>query len=477
MTPITTASGEWERMAPGDIKRRKSAKLNRTSSGFVCYTTPELSKSVSSLSNGSNWSVHSRGSVVEINKPLDGDSSKSSSDQSVQSPLETDGEQEVLQFTTEILDTSYPTLSAYGDYFYGKKHRCYIGGDKKSPLFLFAVQDKPSNYRCLLWTPMASIHFLLRVKRRVIKVISLGDESFLKAVAKADFMKDNDVNAEDILRMDRADTNQITRDVLTVERKFFDTILPLKHKFGCLYVGKDQTTELEILGNKNHSKHFEDFMNLISNKTPLKGHERFAGGLDVKKDTTGTHSYYHVCNIAEENREEEILFHCATMIPVKDSDTQFTQKKKHIGNDIGCLVFIDDPNTSFDPSCFRTKFIQYYLVVRRVSPDDAKKAVYESEVVKRNTVFDFPPVLPTAQSEHDQDFAAYITQKLIMGHRYAMLSVKSFIGPISSARVDLLSDIAKKKERTSSLKKDSKNNRFASVDNILFNNRRRHHAS
>lgn len=41
-------------------------------------------------------------------------------------------------------------------------------------------------------------------------------------------------------------------------------------------------------------------------------------------------------------------------------------KKRHIGNDIVCVVFLDNAQTVFNPSWIRSHFIHCYLVVQRV---------------------------------------------------------------------------------------------------------------
>lgn len=48
---------------------------------------------------------------------------------------------------------------------------------------------------------------------------------------------------------------------------------------------------------------------LLGDKTRLKGHSGFRGGLNVDDDTTGTHSYYTKFG------EAEVMFHVSAMIP------------------------------------------------------------------------------------------------------------------------------------------------------------------
>ena len=41
-------------------------------------------------------------------------------------------------------------------------------------------------------------------------------------------------------------------------------------------------------------------------------------------------------------------------------------KKRHIGNDIVCVVFLDNAQTVFNPSWIRSHFIHCYVVIQRV---------------------------------------------------------------------------------------------------------------
>jgi hypothetical protein len=59
-----------------------------------------------------------------------------------------------------------------------------------------------------------------------------------------------------------------------------------------LYVHAGQTSENEIVQNREYSEEFEIFMEMMGSKVELEGFTGFRGGLDVHTNTTGTHSYY-----------------------------------------------------------------------------------------------------------------------------------------------------------------------------------------
>ena len=64
------------------------------------------------------------------------------------------------------------------------------------------------------------------------------------------------------------------------------------------------------------------------------GFDRYKGGLDTVHDLTGLHSVF------THWRSIEIMFHVSTLLPHEPNDPQKLQRKRHIGNDIVCVVFL-----------------------------------------------------------------------------------------------------------------------------------------
>jgi hypothetical protein len=64
------------------------------------------------------------------------------------------------------------------------------------------------------------------------------------------------------------------------------------------------------------SPDFEDFLEILGEKVPLKNFEGYTGGLDIKNDTTGTHSLHTTF------KGFEIMFHVATFLPFFPKDKQ-----------------------------------------------------------------------------------------------------------------------------------------------------------
>ena len=79
------------------------------------------------------------------------------------------------------------------------------------------------------------------------------------------------------------------------------------------------------------------FMDLIADRVRLKEFQGFRGGLDVKSDHTGSESYY-----TRLRDGREIMFHVSTLLPFLSNDKQQLQRKRHVGNDMVCVVFQEE---------------------------------------------------------------------------------------------------------------------------------------
>ncbi|KAM7315517.1 uncharacterized protein ISCGN_005300 [Ixodes scapularis] len=116
--------------------------------------------------------------------------------------------------------------------------------------------------------------------------------------------------------------------------------------------------------------------------------DKYKGGLDTVHDLTGTESVYTAW------KNIEIMFHVSTMLPHEEHDPQKLQKKRHIGNDIVCVVFLEAENTPFSPACIKSHFLHAFIVVR-ASPaaPSGTPTVYEVSVVSRDEVGAYKPYL------------------------------------------------------------------------------------
>lgn len=62
-------------------------------------------------------------------------------------------------------------------------------------------------------------------------------------------------------------------------------------------------------------------------------------------------------------RNIEIMFHVSTLLPHEKHDPQKLQRKRHIGNDIVCVVFLEADNTRFSPACIKSHFLHTFILV------------------------------------------------------------------------------------------------------------------
>lgn len=65
------------------------------------------------------------------------------------------------------------------------------------------------------------------------------------------------------------------------------------------------------------------------------------------------------------------MFHVSTQLPYERHDPQKLQRKRHIGNDIVCVVFLEADNTAFSPACIKSHFLHTFILVRTIHLRDA----------------------------------------------------------------------------------------------------------
>lgn len=216
-----------------------------------------------------------------------------------------------------------------------------------------------------------------------------------------------------------------------------------RFKFGILLVHADQVNESQWFSNQEpdpvaypQSTAFMRFYNILGDLINLKDHTGYAAGLDTKNGNTGTYSVFSTLkyNTSTQTAETitkdansnnspikgdavlfDIMFHVSTLLPFTPGDDQQIQRKRHIGNDLVCLIFISHSgerelrvsdwksNIPFDPKKISTQFIHVYLVVQEclVQEKSQESGVERSRVgyriftTSQNLVPTFTPSLPT----------------------------------------------------------------------------------
>uniref|UniRef100_A0A8C6U0J0 Rap-GAP domain-containing protein n=1 Tax=Neogobius melanostomus TaxID=47308 RepID=A0A8C6U0J0_9GOBI len=173
-------------------------------------------------------------------------------------------------------------------------------------------------------------------------------------------------------------------------------------KFGVIYQRFGQVSEEELFSNNEETPAFTEFLSLIGQTVDLQDFAgSVPGGLDVVHGQTGSQSVYTV------HREQEIMFHVCTKLPLTPGDPQQLQRKRHIGNDIVALVFQEE-NTPFVPDIIASNFLHAFVLVQ---PQGDR---YQVSVTAREDVPRFGPALPHPPLFHKgQDFREFLLAKLI----------------------------------------------------------------
>eukprot|EP01103_Thecamoeba_quadrilineata_P016718 TRINITY_DN5669_c0_g1_i1.p1 TRINITY_DN5669_c0_g1~~TRINITY_DN5669_c0_g1_i1.p1 ORF type:complete len:839 (-),score=182.09 TRINITY_DN5669_c0_g1_i1:113-2629(-) len=157
------------------------------------------------------------------------------------------------------------------------------------------------------------------------------------------------------------------------------------YKFGILYSTDDQTEDQSYCNEKG-SADFDEFLEFIGRSIYLKGCTVFSGGLDTKSDSTGYKSVY------TSFQSTEIMFHVSTLLPYTQNDAQQLERKRHLGNDIVVIVFLDG-NQPWSPQTFCSHFNHIFCVVRK---EKQPLSQLPTKVPRRSAIAQFTPRLHLA---------------------------------------------------------------------------------
>ncbi|GAA49518.1 GTPase-activating rap/Ran-GAP domain-like protein 3, partial [Clonorchis sinensis] len=165
------------------------------------------------------------------------------------------------------------------------------------------------------------------------------------------------------------------------------------------------------------SEEFNQFIKLLGDRINLKSWDRFKGGLDTKSNTTGIDSVYTVYE------GHEIMFHVSTLLPFSTENRQQIERKRHVGNDIVNIIFVDgiepDAQPSWMPSMMKTHFTHIFAIVTYCK----KSSTYRLNVFAEESVPIFGPPLPSPpEFTNPQEFREFLLVKLINGEKAAFHS-------------------------------------------------------
>ena len=309
-------------------------------------------------------------------------------------------------------------------YFYATEHWNYFTNDEDlGPIILSLKQENINGrdqFRILVRAIGYTIHGLIptscvfadRYNREEV-VASLGREINLNPPLTLGQLQDT---SEELMKLDKV-------------------FIKSELKVGIIYVKEGQYTEEEILDNNDHSDNFEEFLTILGDKVRLKGFDKYKGGLDTVHDLTGFHSVY------THWRGIEVMFHVSSLLPYEKSDPQKLQRKRHVGNDIVCVVFLEADNTRFSPSCIKSHFLHTFIVVRCSPKIKFKPTRYEISVVTRDEVSAYKPYL-WEQSIFTKGpmFRDWLLAKIVNGER-ASYSAPKFARMQERTRSQMLEDL------------------------------------
>jgi hypothetical protein len=173
------------------------------------------------------------------------------------------------------------------------------------------------------------------------------------------------------------------------------------HKVGVIYIGENQTNEIDILANVQGSSDYTEFLSGLGTLTRLKGAKFNTQGLDRQNDTDGEYTF------CWRDRVTEIVFHVTTQMPTNlDHDPQCIGKKRHIGNDFVNIIF----NNSGSPFRFDTFPSDFNYVNIVITPESRASFVatrFRSKMHEKNAFYKvqvmskpgFPEISPAAETK------------------------------------------------------------------------------
>ncbi|KAH8549890.1 hypothetical protein BGW37DRAFT_101600 [Umbelopsis sp. PMI_123] len=158
-----------------------------------------------------------------------------------------------------------------------------------------------------------------------------------------------------------------------------------RYKFGLLMVKDGQTKEEEWFANSETPESLDRFLNIVGDRVELQGYDGWSAGLDTRSGDSGTHTY------VSKWKDSVLAFHVSTLIPSRLVDKQHIQRKRHIGNDIVCVIFVNG-RQPFNPAAIKSQFLHVFIVVHEDMIDD--QPVWRVEVAANENVNRFGPPLP-----------------------------------------------------------------------------------
>ena len=281
--------------------------------------------------------------------------------------------------------------------------------------------DKNPHWTMLLWTKRnKTLHTVAGAKR-----MSDAIKHLKKMVPYIDRFVFTEV--KDMVALDK----QLRKD----EVKNADSTA----KIGVLWCKPGQTDENEIYNNNSCSPAFDDFLQLLGKRVRMAGWPKYAGGLDTTEGSQLESVYTDWGGV-------EIMFHVGPLLPHIDvPDAQQTEKKRHIGNDIVVVIFMEGGfGDALDIDSFKSQFNTVFILVAPHRTAESVVIGYSMLVVMDGQVKPFGPQIPRRYTFDDLEyFRDFLLCKIIQAE-LAALKTTSFDALSQRTKKDFLDSLARK---------------------------------
>merc|ERR1711916_23997 len=310
-------------------------------------------------------------------------------------------------------------LTWYAEYFYSKPHVNFVGKDKVAGGLVISVVKEGDGddfaFRVRVLSQAGREHILIAGEDAGVKNKDLTVKIARKVVTAA------------LPAYEKTQLKGVTDDEKFERRllKHEESELVTNYKFGLLYVKEGQTIEEDMFANDgyviDHSREYQEFVDWLGDTVELDGWEKYRAGLDVRSQGTGTYSLY------TEWRGFNVMWHVATMLPFFPTDFQQLQRKRHLGNDI-CMVVFMDGSTPYVPTCVYSQFNHFLVIVQPVDKAlTGGKPCYRVSLASKSDVGSFGPKNPRQKYvERSDEFREWLYARLINGERTAILNAAGF---------------------------------------------------
>ncbi|XP_062262136.1 signal-induced proliferation-associated protein 1 isoform X2 [Platichthys flesus] len=324
----------------------------------------------------------------------------------------------------------------YRKYFYMKEHQNFFGmDDRLGPVAIsFRREEKEGS---------SGAQYNYRIIFRTTEMKTLRGSILEESVpSAARHTTPRGLSPKRLLEFIMPELNLHCLRLASNSPKVRDTLLKLdeqglnfQRKVGVMYCRAGQSSEEDMYNNESSGPAFEEFLDLLGERVRLKSWEKYRAQLDIKSDSTGTHSLY------TRYQDYEIMFHVSTMLPYTANNTQQLLRKRHIGNDIVTIVFQEPGAMPFTPKSIRSHF-QHVFIIVQVHEPCTENTYYRVAVTRSKDIPLFGPLFPRgARFPRSAAFRDFLLAKAVNAENGAEKSEK-FRSMATRTRQEYLKDLA-----------------------------------